>query len=182
MSYHLQNEIQHLRIMTQKMAGEVEQALNKAVHAFLNSDKRLAQEVIANDTSIDMAEIALEEECLKTLALYQPVAIDLRLVVSCLKINSDLERIGDLAVKIAKRSLTTFELKEKVEFDFHGMMLKTQEMLKLSLDSLLRMDVIGAREVTKMDSILDEYKKIASMSLLNTLRKIHKIVKYILAT
>ena len=90
---------------------------------------------------IDEREVEVEEECLKVLALYQPVATDLRLVVAALKINNDLERIGDMAVNIAHKAIGfVTEPRMEIPFDLAGMSEKTQAMLGQSLDALVSMD------------------------------------------
>jgi phosphate transport system protein len=130
------------------------------VNSIDRRDVALAREVIDSDTEIDHTEISVEEECLKILALHQPVAIDLRFVVSCLKINSDLERIGDLAVNIAERSLFLIRsVRVDIPFDFVGMADKAQSMLKGALDALVNFDPDLARKVCAMDDEVDEINR-----------------------
>src|SRR5262245_35621984 len=97
-------QIELLKNKILSVGGLVEEAIANAVSALVNRDANLAQRVINDDDTIDHMEVEVEEECLKILALYQPVAADLRYVVAILKINNDLERIGDLAKNIAKRA------------------------------------------------------------------------------
>jgi len=104
MSVLLSKEITRLKKKILQMTAIVEESVRKAVSAVRYKNEALADEVIQNDDGIDLMENELEEECLKILALHQPVAIDLRYVVVCMKINNDLERIGDLAVNIADRA------------------------------------------------------------------------------
>src|SRR4051812_32895274 len=87
------------------MGGAVEEATTRAVRAVLERDAELAHEVIDGDTSIDLQENRVEEDCLKILALHQPVATDLRRITAVLLINTDLERIADLAVEMAERAV-----------------------------------------------------------------------------
>src|SRR5688572_12424602 len=101
MALHLQKEILKIKKNILSLGTEVEDSVRKAVESLQKRDERLAQEVIDHDFAIDEMEVDLEEECLKILALYQPVANDLRFVIAILKINNDLERIGDLAGNIA---------------------------------------------------------------------------------
>ena len=104
-------------------------------------DAELAQEVQAMDEDVDRREINLEEECLKTLALHQPVAINLRQLIAALKINNDLERIGDMAVNIARKAAAlAVEAAVEIPADFADMGEQTQAMLRKSLDSLVQMD------------------------------------------
>jgi phosphate transport system protein len=156
MAKHLQRELGRLQRGLLSLSAVVEEAVRKAVQALENRDVELAQHVIETDLDIDQAEVDLEEECLKLLALYQPVAIDLRLIVAVLKINNDLERIGDLAVNIAERAI--FLAGQDVvqsEFDFEGMARKAQQMVKMALDSLVNQDSSLARQVLAMDDEVD---------------------------
>jgi phosphate transport system protein len=156
MTVHMQREIENLKKLVLTLGAEVEEHVHKAVQALQSRDKALAQRMIAADAEVDKSEVYLEEECLKILALYQPVAIDLRFVIAVLKINNDLERIGDLAVNIAERAqyLASQEPVE-IPFDFVGMAEKTKLMLKRSLDALVNMDSREAWEVCAMDDEVD---------------------------
>ena len=105
MSRHLlKAEMKEVQNKLIELSVLVEDSLDNALKAIKENDLELAKNVISQDRKIDMMEVHLEEECLKTLALYQPVATDLRFIVAVLKINNDLERVGDLAVNIAKRT------------------------------------------------------------------------------
>jgi phosphate transport system protein len=153
---HMQRELEKLQRGLLSLSAVVEEAVRKAVQALEQRDVPLAQSVIETDLDIDQAEVDLEEECLKLLALYQPVAMDLRLIVAVLKINNDLERIGDLAVNIAERAV--FLAGQDVvqsEFDFEGMARKAQQMVKMALDSLVNQDSSLARQVLAMDDEVD---------------------------
>jgi len=101
MPYRLQREIEKLKKSILTLGALVEERVYLAVKAIDDRDEKLAQKVIDGDLKIDEMEVELEEEYLKLLALHQPVAIDLRFIVAVLKINNDLERIGDLAVNIS---------------------------------------------------------------------------------
>ena len=102
MTRHIEHHIAQLKDSILRFGTIVEESISLSNTALFKQDVVLAQKVIANDAEIDRIEVELEEECLKVLALYQPVAADLRFVVAVLKINNDLERIGDLASNIAK--------------------------------------------------------------------------------
>ncbi len=119
----------------------VEEAIARAVQALNTRDRNMAQAVIDSDSEIDRMEVDVEEECLKVLALYQPVAADLRFVVAVLKINNDLERMGDLARNIAKRVvfLADYELQE-APVDYRPMAAQVKSMVKKSLDALVNSD------------------------------------------
>jgi phosphate transport system protein len=119
-------------------------------------DGNLAAKVIEGDLHIDHLEVDLEEDCLKVLALYQPVAIDLRFIVAVLKINSDLERIGDLAVNIAERaSFLATQRRVEIPIDFLTMSEKAQGMLRKSLDALANLDANLAYKVCASDDEVD---------------------------
>ena len=158
MNIHLNNAIANLKKDILILCSMVENAVRSAVDAAVENDADKALKVIDNDETIDKKEIAIEEECLKILALYQPVASDLRYVVACLKVNNDLERIGDLGSNIAKRAKAIAEGKNcKGEIDFKPMMDITRSMLKGALDSLIYMNEVLALEVIEKDDIVDEY-------------------------
>ena len=159
---HLRREIEKLKKQILTLSAVVEENVYKAVRSLDERDVALAQEVIAGDSRIDQMEVDVEEECLKVLALYQPVAVDLRFIISILKINNDLERVGDLAVNIAERScfLSTRE-KPEIPLDFPKMVEKTRTMLRKSLDALVNMDVDLAFKVIMLDDEVDELKNVA---------------------
>src|SRR5688500_3571445 len=104
MSQHFFREIESLKKKLLTLGAVVEERIAKALAAVVQHDMQLALEVVEGDTEIDQMEVDVEEDCLKLLALYQPVAIDLRFVVAVLKINNDLERMADHAVNIARRA------------------------------------------------------------------------------
>jgi phosphate transport system protein len=159
MSIHLQKDIARLKKDLLSLCSLVENQVEKAVRAFLERDEFLAREVINRDEEIDERDIEIEEECLKTLALHQPVAIDLRMTVAILKMNSDLERIGDLAVNIARKAIAIVdEPPVEMPFDIAGMWLKCQAMLRDSIDALVEMDVGLARAVCLRDDEVDDLK------------------------
>ena len=157
MTIQLKKEIDRLKQEILKLGAEVESAARLAVKSVLERDSALAKKVIDHDVEIDGLEVEIEEDCLKTLALHQPVAVDLRFIVAVLKINNDLERIGDLAVNIAEREVIISK-KRETEFPtgLEEMSDKAQIMLRKSLESLINMDSETAREVMLMDDDLDE--------------------------
>ena len=160
MSKYLQDELTKLKKRFYEYCAIVEEDVRNAVRSVYENDKELAMQVIDKDNEIDKMEIEIEEECLKLLALYQPVAIDLRLIISMLKINSDLERIGDLAVSIAERSLRINELDQKhPQFDFTIMCEKSLLMVKNSIDSLIDFDEQKAKAVMEADEEIDALHK-----------------------
>jgi phosphate transport system protein len=156
MTRHLQTEIDRLKKRVLYLTAKVEEALQAAVTSVEEQDVGLAENVVAEDEVIDRLEVELEEECLKILALHQPVAIDLRFVVAALKINSDLERIGDLAVNIAQQTRRMGGGKAgPTPFDLSDMLSKAMAMVKKSADALVDLDANLGREVCEADDALD---------------------------
>ena len=166
MSQHLSRQLALLREKILHVGATVEAAIQKAVTALIDRDAKLAASVVADDDVIDRLEVEVEEECLKTLALYQPVANDLRLVVSVLKINNDLERMGDIARNIAKRALYLAQ-NGPSDFtdDIRTMAAKAQSMVKRSLDALVEADAKLAQQVRDADDEVDALHKRVTASL-----------------
>ncbi|MBN2789952.1 MAG: phosphate signaling complex protein PhoU [Candidatus Delongbacteria bacterium] len=157
MSIYLQNELRKLKKKIFSQCTVVEESLRFAIKALLNKDGDTADKVIEKDDQIDRFEIEIEEDCLKMLALYQPVATDLRLIVSILKINSDLERVGDLAQNIAQRAKALVNLEGEIpDFDFNGMCNLSLKMLNDSIDSLVDLDMQKAQAVIDTDNEIDD--------------------------
>ena len=160
MARHLQQEIEKLKGKLLALVANAKDAVEKAVKSVDERDACLAQAVVEGDEEIDRAEVDLEEDCLKILALYQPVATDLRLIVSVMKINNDIERIGDLAVNIAERTLfLCTEPPIEAPSDLADMRTKALAMLTGSLDSLARQDTKRAREVRTGDDEVDDLNR-----------------------
>lgn len=156
MSVHLQRAIDLLKKKIMVVGTHAEESVRNATLALENKDVALGRQVCENDDVIDGLEVDIEEECLKVLALYQPVATDLRFIIAVLKINNDLERIGDLAVNIAERAIYLASQKPvKAAFDFHTMAEKTQDMLSKALDALVNVEVQAAHEVCASDDEVD---------------------------
>lgn len=142
------------------LSAKIETAVRDATLAIEKKDSDLAQKIIDNDINIDHAEVEIEEDCLKILALHQPVAIDLRFIVTVLKINNDLERIGDLAVNIAERAIfLTGQPKVNISIDLVDMAHNAQAMLKESLDALINHDAELAHKVCAGDDIVDQMNR-----------------------
>jgi len=156
MAQHLQKEIEKLKKKILSLGAVVEGSVQLSVKAIEERDSDLAEKVIRTDDDIDHAEVELEEDCLKILALHQPVAIDLRFIIAVLKINNDLERIGDLAVNIAER-VTFLKARPgiRIPYDLQGLSEKAILMLRNSLDSLVNMDTILAGRVCAADDGVD---------------------------
>jgi len=157
MSNHLHADLEKLEKRLLYLAAQVEDSVRKAITALLERKQDLALDVIAGDKEIDEREVELEEDCLKLLALHQPVATDLRFIAAVLKIDNDLERIGDLAVSIAKRAafLTTappFPVPHRMK----DMMEQAVDMLRKSLDAFVGGDVQKANDVLEADDAIDK--------------------------
>jgi len=168
MTVHMKREIDRLKQMLISLCEVVEENLRRAVESIRKRDANLATTVIEMDVEIDHMEVDMEEECLKILALYQPVAIDLRFIITALKINNDLERIGDLAVNLAEHS--TFlagHRQTDVPFDFEEMTQKTELMLRKSLDALVKMDSKLAYEVCAADDEIDNMDRQMQLMMQN---------------
>ena len=160
MSKHIQKEFSRLKKKILTLSSVVEENIEKAVRSISTRDILLTEEVFKNEKFVNLCEVEVEEECLKILALYQPVAMDLRFVISVLKINNDLERIGDLAVHIARRSsYLTQEGFTEMPLEFETMEHKTRLMLKNSLDALIELDSSIAVEVCAKDNEINNINK-----------------------
>ncbi len=160
MTAHLQKEIDGLKRDILSLVAIVEENVRRAVKSIEDRDVGLGERVIEVDNEIDRREVEIEEDCLKILALYQPVAIDLRFIAAMLKLNNDLERIGDLAVNIAERAIYLAKTqKTDISFDYREMARKTETMLKNSLDSFINMDTDLARKVITSDDEVDEIER-----------------------
>lgn len=156
MSIHLMREVEKLKKELLSLGALVEEATAKAVRAVRDRDTALARQVIEGDMQIDGLEVDIEEECQKILALHQPVAHDLRFIISVLKINIQLEHIGDAAVNIAERALFLCEEEHvDIPFDFTGMAEKARTMLRHSLDALVNQDATLAYQVIAADDEVD---------------------------
>jgi phosphate transport system protein len=172
MRVKLQRDIEKLKTRVLSLSTLVEERFRLAVKSIECRDAELAREVIEGDMEIDQLEVDLEEECLKILALHQPVADNLRYIVAILKMNNDLERIGDLAVNIAERAERVAGAAEmQVPFDYFTMCQKTGEMLKKSLDSLVNMDLHLAYEVCAQDDDVDFMKSVMQDQFAQEMRK-----------
>jgi phosphate transport system protein len=160
MSIHLLREIEKLKKHLLSLCAVVEDQVQTAIEAFMRQDGNLALEVERRDNEVDQREVEVEEECLKMLALYQPVATDLRLIVAVLKINNDLEQIGDLAVNIARKAAAVaVESPLDIPFDIAGMWKKVQAMLHDSLDAMVNADTQLAEGVYVRDDEVDRMKR-----------------------
>jgi phosphate transport system protein len=157
MAKHLQRDLDGLQQDILALAGLVEGSIHKAIRALRERDVKAATEVIAVDPQIDTEENHIEEECLKILALHQPVAIDLRRIASAMMINIDLERMGDLAEEIAERAVHLAGL-PRLPIDDNNLQKMTDlttMMVRHSLDSFVNLDTEQAQVVMRMDDEVD---------------------------
>lgn len=156
MTIHLQVELNKLKREILLLGGMVERTVQEAMDLLESLDPSAARNIIDGDRLIDEKEVEIEEECLKIIALHQPVAVDLRFITAVVKINNDLERVADEAANIAKRVIAiTRESFEKLPISFVNMGTKAREMLKMSLDSLVNLDVDLAYKVCLLDDEVD---------------------------
>src|SRR2546425_7795646 len=140
MSNHLERDLDHLQRDLLALAASVEEAIHKAIRSLQERDADLARDVISGDTQIDLEETHVEEECLKMLALHQPVAVDLRRIAAALKINTDLERMADLAEDMAERALYLARLPPvHIPGKLQHMTDLTTSMVRQSLDSFVNL-------------------------------------------
>jgi phosphate transport system protein len=172
MPQHLSREVDRLKRKLLALSAYVEESVQRAVKAVSERDEKLARRVIDTDIEIDEMEVDVEEDCLKILALHQLVAIDLRLIIAVLKINNDLERIGDLAVNIAERAASLAQ-KPRINspFDFQTMAERVQKMLQKALDALVNADAVLAKEVLECDDEIDEMNRQMYDSIKDGIRK-----------
>lgn len=160
MSIHLNRDLENVQRRVLSLASAVEQIVEKSIRALFERDATLARTLMESDTPIDMEENVIEEECLKILALHQPVAVDLRCVAAIVKINNDLERMADLAVNIAERALALAQGPEvPVPATFRQMTDLTNTMVRDSLDAFLKLDVALAKRVCRLDDEVDRYNR-----------------------
>ena len=156
MSRHLKQDLEEAYHRLLGLSGQVEEMINKAVRALTERELALASEVVSSDEDIDRIEVSIEEECLKMLALHQPVAADLRRLTTMMKINNDLERIADLACNVAERSSelnthATFPIPELLK----DMAAACIGMVKDGLDSFVNLDIDLAYRVIHTDDKVD---------------------------
>lgn len=172
MTRHLQTELVSIRKRILSLGALVEENLRMAVDSIEQRDAKTAAEAIKSDRKVDEIEVEVEEECLKILALHQPVAVDLRFLAAVIKINNDLERIGDEAVNIAERVVYLASRPPLVpDIEYVTMAEKTQNMLKGSLDALVNLDVDLAYKVILTDEEVDVLNRDIIAEVIETIRK-----------
>ncbi len=156
MKTHFEEELNQLKTEILTMAGKVERAITNAVGALVKRDTPLAEKTIREDSQINDLEIAIDERCLRLLALHQPMAADLRFITSAMRFNVELERIGDLAVNIAERVVSLNEEPQlKPYIDLPDMAEITKKMLRDVIDAFVKGDADLARSVCERDDKVD---------------------------
>jgi phosphate transport system protein len=165
---HFQDELDLVKARLLEMGGLAEERVRLAVRSMVDRDRTLVERVLGGDGAINQLHIEIDDRCFKLLALHQPMAVDLRAIVSATKINSDLERVGDLAVNIAeavRRYLQHPPVKELI--DIPRMAEIAQRMLRDCLDSYVRRDTALAQTVLDRDDELDALKTTVFRDLLD---------------
>lgn len=183
MSLHLQRQIDKLKKMVLTLGTRVEETVEGAIRSIETRDTSNARKIIDADNEIDLMEIDVEEECLHTLALHQPVAFDLRYVVAVLKINNDLERIADLAVNIAEKVeyLRQWNPPTIAAFDLPTMTRKVRVMLHQSLDAMVQIDPDMAEKVRAMDDEVDLIHRQMYLSVQKAIRQNPEDVDFLIS-
>lgn len=172
MALHLEKAIKKLTGELICLSAQVEESVKLSIKSLDERDRELAEKVIRDDEIIDQKEIDIEEECLKIFALHQPVAIDLRRLVTILKINNDLERIGDLAQNISKCVIRILSSSLIVEgFIIDDICNSVQLMVKMSIDAISSVDIEKAREVLRTDDKVDDENSKLYMEMIEKIKK-----------
>jgi len=168
MERHFDEELKDLRNDILKMGVMAQEAIYKSIEALKNRDKAQAEEVVKNDSKIDCLELEIDEKCIDLIAMRQPLASDLRVVTTGMKINAELERIADLAVDVAQR---VFELADKPLLkpliDIPKLSTVAQAMIRDAIDSFVNKDAELAGKVILLDSEADELRNKIQEELLN---------------
>lgn len=167
----IDTQLEDLKKLTLEMGGLVEKALSTTTNGLLKRELNSLKQVHTIEESINNLQIKIDEACLQVLAKQGPVASDLRLILSIVKINSDLERMGDQCVNIAHLSRELIERGFSNSItDVEHMFQSAREMVKASLDSFVTADVESARKVLSMDDEVDEYKKKINASSVQSMK------------
>jgi phosphate transport system protein len=169
---HLERDLEQLHRHVLALSASVEETIDKAGRALRERRSDLADQVLAGDDEIDRRDVEIEEECLKMLALHQPVAIDLRRIATVLKINSDLERIGDLAANIAERAKFLIDHPEfPIPSKLERMIELSTTMVRGALDAFVNLDAKAARRICGLDDEVDRYNREIIEELYNAMQR-----------
>ena len=160
MSKHLHRDLENLNTELLSISAMVEEMIDKATLALSERRCELADQVVQSDEYVDEHEVHVEEECLKMLALHQPVAVDLRRIATVLKVNADLERIADLAVSIAQRAVAMDEFPAfPIPGPLRPMVLLATQMVRGAMNAFVNTDNAAARRIIAMDKTVDQYNR-----------------------
>lgn len=171
MSKHLQRDVQKIHLSLMKLFGVVEKMIDDSTRSLVEHHLELVDEVLVADAIVNEMEVAIEEECLKILALHQPYAADLRRITTVLKINIDLERVGDLACNIAERAQSMHQYAYfPIPEELTPMVRRATQMVRMSLDAFVNSDSALAKQVIQFDSAVDEF----NLSVISELRELMK--------
>ena len=171
-------DLNDLKILTKDLADRVGEAIKKSVLALANGDVDLAREVVKADQELDDLSLRIENLCMELLALQQPMAKDLRRIVGILKIGIDLERIGDLAVDVARVTMQSQNKIQITKLEFIPRMAEINEnMLDLAIQALMESDADLARQVTKWDYEIDSLYVKARDKLLKIIIERPEVIK-----
>ena len=173
MTRHYDRQIDKIKSMVLDLGDRVGRIVEDAITAIEHRDTRLASRVMAQESEVDILEVDVEEECLHALALYQPVASDLRFIVAVVTINKDLERIADLAVNLAEQAieLAAEAPFDGTPFDLRGETRRGREMLNLALKALVSADAQLAEQVRRADDEVDRIHREACEQLESRMRE-----------
>jgi phosphate transport system protein len=154
---HFEEELQNLKEAILKMGGIVEDMISRSMKALIERDSHIAEAVIHRDPEANKMEVAIDERCLRLLALHQPAASDLRFIAMGLRASKDMERMGDLAVNIAEQALELNKVPQLKPYkDLPLMGEKSRDMVKGALDAFVKRDVVLAKNICEMDDIIDD--------------------------
>jgi phosphate transport system protein len=172
---HFDQELEQLKVMLLEMASVVEAAITNSVNSVVQKDRGLAEDVLAKEADVNRMEVEIDDFAIKLLALQQPMAVDLRLIAAALKINTDLERMGDLAVNIAERAVELIEepvIKPMVDVPHIASLV--QSMVQKALDSFVNKDVELAKSVLASDDAVDNLRTASFHALVSFMERTKK--------
>jgi phosphate transport system protein len=178
MERRFEHELESLKTTLIRMGSIAEESFRLSVQAFMTEDVQLAQQIVVSDSRINALEIEIDNSVLDILALQQPVASDLRLILSAQKISNDLERIGDHAVNIAESALTIAKTKPKEPMlEIPKMSEIAGSMLRDVLDSFIHLSPELARSVLERDDLIDELNRSMTTEVIVLLQKDRKLIE-----
>ncbi|MSV34646.1 MAG: phosphate signaling complex protein PhoU [Bryobacterales bacterium] len=169
---HFVEELEHLKTKLLEMGALVEASIQRSISAVTQKDRNAAEEVFRNEDRVNAIELEIDDFAIKLLALHQPMAADLRLIVAALKINTDLERMGDLSVSIAERALSLIEgpvIKPMIDIPHIAGLV--QSMVRKALDAFVMRDADLARSVLASDDAVDSLRTACYHELISFMEK-----------